>query len=267
MSDPLLSISHATKQFRFEPVLHNIDLQISEGDFVSILGSSGSGKTTLLRLLAGLEKWTSIQSSNRNFNSSAFVFQDPNLLPWRTVLENVLLPLELAESKTYDLKTKFKNLSQKRELKKQWHQQALEVLGLVQLDQVAHLFPHELSGGMKMRTSLARALITKPQLLFMDEPFSALDEPTRENLQEHVHKIWNSSKTTIVFVTHSIPEAVFLSNRIILLSQKPSQITQELTLSLPKLRSSMIRSETSYFEEVNRIRLYLNSSLHLKEPK
>ncbi len=243
MSDTLISLRNGSKFFGENPILQQIDLQIQAGDFVTLLGPSGSGKTTLLRLLAGLESWSTCKLLTPHYENSAFVFQEPNLLEWRSVLENVLLPLELKSTFT----------------KKHSREIAMNALNSVHLEHASQLYPNELSGGMKMRASIARALVTKPQLLFMDEPFSALDEPTRESLQDHIHQIWENSQTTIVFVTHSIPEAVFLSTRIILLSQKPASIAHDYALPLPRKRSSDFRSEAQYFNEIKSIRNLITS--------
>ncbi len=237
----ILSVRQGGKSFSQNEILRDIDIHLQEGDFLSILGPSGSGKSTILRLLAGLENWTSGEQVENSDLSRAFVFQDPNLLNWRTTLENATLPLELQahhhSRSSSDLET-----------------QGLEALKMVQLESAALLYPHELSGGMKMRTSLARAFITKPKLLFMDEPFAALDEPTRETLQEQLRDLWKHQQATIVFVTHSLQEALFLSNRIILLHGKPASIHKELQISLPESRKASIRTTPAYFQALTELR-------------
>ncbi len=235
MSQEILSIENGFKKIGNTTILAKLKAEIKAGEFVSILGPSGSGKTTLLRLFAGLDQWTDGHFKRNAHSRSAFVFQEPNLLGWRTVLENTLLPLELT-GQTVD------------------KQMGLEALNLVHLEKAAHLYPHELSGGMKMRASIARALVTKPSLLFMDEPFAALDEPTREELQEQLRQIWESQATTILFVTHSIQEAVFLANRIIYLDGKPSTITTDLVLNLQSIRNAKTRLSNEYFAELNKVR-------------
>lgn len=242
MSNALLSIENGYKQIGPTSILANINAEIKMGEFVSVLGPSGSGKTTFLRLLAGLDQWSSGEFQSNNSARSAFVFQEPNLLGWRTILENTFLPLELS-TKTVD------------------KQLAFDALKLVHLDKVSHLYPHELSGGMKMRASIARALVTKPNLLFMDEPFAALDEPTREELQEQLRQIWESQSSTIIFVTHSIQEAVFLANRIIYLDSKPASIREDFNLKLQNTRNADTRSSNDYFAELKRFRnLYHSKS-------
>lgn len=234
-SKELLQIKEGRKTFNNQIILDAITLDIREGEFITLLGASGSGKTTLLRLLAGLETWTTGTFQRPPQLDSAFVFQEAQLLPWRSVLANTLLPLELqGETATAD--------------------KALAILKTVQLETEAQKFPDELSGGMKMRASIARALITKPRLLFMDEPFAALDEPTREELQVHLRQLWNQNQTTIIFVTHSLSEAVFLSDRIVVLGQKPSHIVLDHKVPLPLDRTTAVRNSLSYFEAVKTLR-------------
>lgn len=241
MSEMILEIQNGNKNFEYDSILANINLQIKPGDFISLLGPSGSGKTTLIRLLAGLDNWTSGEFKSNSTLKSSFVFQEPNLLGWRTVFENINLPLELGEKKTD-------------------HQTLKNILKTVNLEPVSRHYPQELSGGMKMRASIARALITKPNLLFMDEPFAALDEPTREKLQEKLREIWELNSTTIVFVTHSIQEATFLSNRIIFLSGKPATIKKDYEPNLPKIRDSSTRSSIEYYNELKNIRALYNNN-------
>lgn len=243
----LLQIKNGRKKFQNETILENINLEIRQGEFIALLGASGSGKTTLLRLLAGLETWSEGEFLADQRTHSAFVFQEPNLLSWRTVLENLQLPAELSHQPV-DRSTE------------------LSVLKSVRLGDAAHLFPHELSGGMKMRASIARALITKPNLLFMDEPFSALDEPTREELQEQLRQIWESTSTTIVFVTHSLAEAVFLANRIIILDGKPAAVAKDYPLNLPQQRASNVRTTESYFSELTKVRALFQNPLSKRVP-
>ncbi len=249
MPNNLMQIRHGQKNFHGKPVLRDIHLDIQSGDFITLLGASGSGKTTLLRLLAGLENWSSVEtvSSTKDSNDSlplnpAFVFQEPNLLGWRTVLENTLLPLELLPVELSPLDF--------GHTKTQAQERAIEVLKAVQLDTAAHKFPHELSGGMKMRASIARALITKPNLLFLDEPFAALDEPTREGLQEQLRGLWEKQHTTIVFVTHSLHEATFLANKVWFLNGQPSSLRLEHAINLPKYRTAETRNSLDYFNEL-----------------
>lgn len=193
-----IQIQDLNKTFSGKRVLHNIQFSIQKGDFVSLLGPSGCGKTTLLRLVAGFEKPSSgsVQTSSQK---KSFVFQDAGLLPWLTAKENALLPFRLQKTKP-DPKI-FE-----------------ELLELLQLKNALSLFPHELSGGMKMRVSLLRALLTDPDLLLLDEPFSALDEVIRIQLQEALFKFWLQKRMTVLFVTHSLSEAVLLSQKIMMMN-------------------------------------------------
>lgn len=191
-------------------VIDQFDLEIKEQDFVCLLGPSGCGKSTLLRLFAGLEIPTSGQILGLPLDRG-FVFQEPTLLPWQTALQNVLLSKALS----------------KDGLNKESNEPALKLLDQFELREHSDKYPHELSGGMKMRVSVARALLSDPQLMLLDEPFSALDETIRFRLQEDFRKIWADKKFTTLFVTHSIQEAVFLCNRILLLSAKGGQVVEQ----------------------------------------
>lgn len=244
MNEKLLRIQNGSKIFNANTILDKVGLEIQKGEFVALLGPSGSGKTTLLRLLAGLETWSQGSFSETRNQHSSFVFQEPNLLSWRTLLENLRLPLELKQSA----------------IDQQLLRQALK---LVKLENAEKLLPHELSGGMKMRASIARALVTQPELLFMDEPFSALDEPTREDLQDQLRSIWESQSTTIVFVTHSLSEATFLANRIVILGGKPATVIHDFEINLPRQRQSSLRSSEDFFRELKKVRSLFYSS-HLE---
>ncbi|GAA5233555.1 ABC transporter ATP-binding protein [Verticiella sediminum] len=195
--------------------LDDVDLDIEAGQFVSLLGPSGCGKTTLLRMIAGLVQidegrimvgGKAVDSPRRDL---CMVFQSPSLLPWRNVLDNVAFPLELDGMP-----------------KAQRHQTARQFLRLVGLDAFAEHLPHELSGGMQQRVGIARGLVRNPAVLLMDEPFGALDAQTRETLQADLLRIWDQTKCTIVFVTHSIDEALMLSDRIVVLKPRPGRINR-----------------------------------------
>jgi NitT/TauT family transport system ATP-binding protein len=219
-------------------ILNNISLTIDEGDFIVILGRSGSGKSTLLRMMAELDRPTAGKLSfhnTRNYDRS-FVFQESHLMPWRNVLENVELPLEL--------------MKMPPELRKK---KALAALEMVQLPHASSLLPSELSGGMKMRVSLARALASEPGLLLLDEPFAALDEQTRFQLAEDLRELWLRKKMTTVFVTHSVQEACFLANRILILSQSPSTVQHDICINLPEKRTHSLRTENAFNEQLKRV--------------
>jgi NitT/TauT family transport system ATP-binding protein len=219
------------------PVFSNINLQILAGEFVSFLGPSGCGKSTLLRLLGGLQK-PSQGKLQVQAQQKSFVFQEPRLLPWRTCLENAYLPFETQASAAI------------RPEDKEKAQATLISLGLGSDFQK---FPHELSGGMKMRCALARGLVLNPDLLFFDEPFAALDEHTRLKLQGELRSLFEMKKWTVVFVTHSIEEATFLSDRIFLFPKSRQGLT-ECRLHLPSQRSAQLRDDLKFFEEVSRVR-------------
>lgn len=220
------------------PVLDSISLELTDGVFLSLLGPSGSGKTTLLRILSGLESSDCGKIEfigPRSSGDVAFVFQEPALLPWLTVEENIGLPVRL--------------------LNRQLTETDLDsVIKLVSLDGARLHLPDELSGGMKMRVSLARALVTRPKFLFLDEPFAALDEVTRLELEEELSVITHDLRMTTVLVTHSITEAVFLSDRILLLSARSHRIDREMTCPVPRPRTSQFRSDPVYSQFVQDIR-------------
>ena len=219
-------------------VLKDISLTVKKGDFVVLLGSSGSGKSTILRMIAGLDSPSSgellVQESSRF--DKGFVFQESHLMPWKTISENVALPLDIIGSSTEDRNTKV--------------QAALARVGL---SQAGSLYPYELSGGMKMRASLARALVARPDLLLLDEPFAALDEQTRFQLAEDLRRLWQQTGMTVIFVTHSLHEACFLAERIVAISGKPSRLRADIKIELPVGRTNAIRTETAFSDQLKKI--------------
>lgn len=222
--------------------LENIDLRIQPGEFVSLLGPSGCGKSSLLRLIAGLENPSSghLKSEgtlpHKHRAPVAFVFQDAHLLPWRNVFDNVALPLELMKIP----------LSQRLSLA----EKALEGVGLLEFKEA---FPNQLSGGMRMRVSLARALVTQPELLLLDEPFGALDEITRQHLDEELRLLWQRLRCTVIFVTHSLTEALFLSDRILLFSKRPGRIIADERPPLPAERSRGLKTTVEFVRELQKL--------------
>jgi NitT/TauT family transport system ATP-binding protein len=230
--------------------LRDVDLSLAPGDFASLIGPSGSGKSTLLRLIADLATPTSGEllvngktpHQARLDRDYGMVFQSATLLDWRTVKKNVELPLEIMGFDAGDRSTR-----------------ADEMLGLVQLDRFADLYPWQLSGGMQQRVAIARALAFSPSILLMDEPFGALDEMTRELMQQEVLRIWEETGTTVVFVTHSIPEAVFLSTRVMVMSPRPGTISQEMPIDLSRHRDQDTREHVRYFELITEVREALRS--------
>lgn len=227
------------------PLFRDLNLSISREDFVVFIGPSGCGKSTLLRILSGIEFPDQGESIVPSI-SKAFVFQSPTLLPWRNVIDNVTLPFELNSQPTQDPDEDPKVVGEK------W------LKNLKLLDR-AQSFPHELSGGMQMRVSLARAFAMQPELIFFDEPLSALDEPTREQLQFEIRKLWGEQKGTYIWVTHSIDEAVFLGNRIIFLKPDNTGQPRHELVHLPKLRDKSLRQSAEFMMETKRIRQIFES--------
>jgi NitT/TauT family transport system ATP-binding protein len=225
--------------------LAEVDLQIAPGDFVSLIGPSGCGKTTLLRVIADLEQPTggaitvhgTKPAAARLARAYGYVFQAPALYPWRNVERNVTLPLEIMGM---DRATR--------------RERAARYLALVHLTGFEKKFPWQLSGGMQQRVSIARALSFEPDLLLMDEPFGALDEITRDHLNEQLLELWHQTGKTVVFVTHSIPEAVFLSSRIVVMSPRPGRIVDVIPSDLPADRTLEIRETVDFLKLAHRVR-------------
>jgi len=212
--------------------LADVSLDVQAGEFLSVLGPSGCGKSTLLRLIAGLAEPTTGTvdwSDDSGRADLGFVFQEPTLMPWATALANVALPLKLRGM-----------------AKSEREARAAEALDNVGLKGFERVWPRELSGGMKMRVSLARALVVQPRLLLMDEPFAALDEITRHRLNDDLLELWQRSGVTIVFVTHSVFESVFLSQRIVVMSARPGRVSAELAVTTPYPRSQAFRTSAEY---------------------
>jgi NitT/TauT family transport system ATP-binding protein len=210
--------------------LQAVDLRIEEGEFVTLLGPSGCGKSTLLKMIAGLLEpsdgrlllWRKpVSLSAATAQKLAFVFQSPTLMPWASVQGNVRLPLDLADVPRAEADAR-----------------VASALKLVGLDQFAAALPRALSGGMQMRVSIARSLVTEPQLLLMDEPFGALDEITRHKLDAELLGLWSAKKLTVVFVTHSIHEAVFLSTRVVMMAARPGRVVEEFHIAEPYPRTA-----------------------------
>ncbi len=237
--------------------LQGIDLSIVEGEFVSLIGPSGCGKSTLLRVIGDLTEPTdgTVTVNGKPARRArvdrdyGIVFQDAVLYDWRTVAKNVALPLELAGW------GRAKRAERVREM-----------LRLVELDGFESHHPWELSGGMQQRVSIARALSFSPSILLMDEPFGALDEMTRERLNSELLRIWESTGSTVVFVTHSIAEAVFLSTRVVVMSPRPGRIADVIGIDLPQPRTAATREDPRFFELVTRVREALHLGSDREEP-
>ncbi len=225
--------------------LSGVDLTIAAGAFVSLIGPSGCGKTTFLRAIADLERPSSGQllvngmtpAEARRRRAYGYVFQAPALYPWRNVARNVMLPLEIMGLPRAERRAR-----------------AARYLGLVGLGDFARKFPWQLSGGMQQRVSIARALAFEPKLLLMDEPFGALDEITRDGLNLHLHELWRRTGMTVVFVTHSIPEAVFLSTRIVVMSARPGRVVEIIENDLPATRDLDLRETSAFLAVAHRVR-------------
>ena len=235
----------ATDDGRSTAALKDIDLDIAQGEFVSLIGPSGCGKSTLLRIVGDLIAPSTGEVlingkpavRARRDRDYGMVFQAPVLFDWRTVEDNVKLPLEVMG---YDATRRAARVK--------------EMLDLVELGEFTGHRPWQLSGGMQQRVAIARALAFEPSILLMDEPFGALDEMTRERMNQEVQRIWQRTGTTILFVTHSIPEAVFLSSRVVVMSARPGQITHVIDVDLPRPRTDDTRETERYFELVTEVR-------------
>ena len=222
-----------------------IDLAIDEGEFVSLLGPSGCGKSTLLRIIGDLTPPTSGEvtvngkapEQARRDRDYGMVFQQATLLDWRKVLKNIALPLEVMNLPPTERERR-----------------AREMLDLVELGEFGEHYPWQLSGGMQQRVAIARALALQPSLLLMDEPFGALDEMTRERMQMELMRIWTRTHTTVVFVTHSIPEAVFLSTRVVVMSPRPGTVAGIVDIDLPQPREFGTREHPQFFVKLNEVR-------------
>lgn len=256
MTDPVVSIQTLNKIFgegmdNAVHALKDIDLTIEPNEFISFIGPSGCGKSTLLRVIGDLVTPTSggLKVNGKSAHQArldrdyGMVFQAATLYDWRTVAKNVQLPLEL-----------MKYPAAKKEARTR------EMLALVELGDFHNHYPWQLSGGMQQRVAIARALSFEPSILLMDEPFGALDEMTRERLNLELLDIWAKTQTTVIFVTHSITEAVFLSTRVIVMSARPGRITNDITIDLPQPRNTNTRDDVHFFELETEVREALRKS-------
>jgi NitT/TauT family transport system ATP-binding protein len=237
-----VEISGLSKWFGELEALRNIDVAVEQGEFISVVGPSGCGKTTFLRMVAGLEPATSGtilidgEPLRGPGNNRGFVFQNDSLLPWRTVLANALIGPEVAGT----VGTKER-------------QRTLDLLKLVGLGGFERYYPRQLSGGMRQRVNLARALAIDPDVLLMDEPFASLDAQTREIMQTELLRIWEQGRKTVLFVTHQIDEAVFLSDRVLVFARRPGRLQESIEIKLPRPRSLALKRTPEFIAYVDHI--------------
>jgi NitT/TauT family transport system ATP-binding protein len=251
---PLVTLSGVAKRFPGGTLaVSGVDLAIEAGSFVSLLGPSGCGKSTILRMIAGLVQPTAGRIDRPGLPETGgdaahpelgFVFQEPTLMPWASVADNIRLPLKVAGVPRPEARTR-----------------VAEAIALVGLDGFADAFPRELSGGMKMRVSIARALVTRPKLLLMDEPFAALDEITRFKLNNDLLDLWRRLGWTVVFVTHSVFESVYLSNRILVMSARPGRIVEDVAIDAPYPRDDRFRVSDAYADFCREVSRHLHRAI------
>ncbi len=257
---PLLTMQEVRKTFDNGVLaLDGITLTLArEPEFIAVVGPSGCGKSTLLRMAAGLEAPTAGSVGWPAFDRASehgpgmnlgYVFQEPTLMPWATVFENAALPLRIRRIK-----------------KSAISHRVMQVLESVGLQDFARAYPRELSGGMRMRASVARALVTAPRLLLMDEPFAALDEITRAKIERDLIGLWLSSELSVVFVTHSVFEAVFLASRVIVMTPRPGRIAADLKIGAPYPRTEEFRTSTAYIEQCREVSAALAQAMNEQSP-
>jgi NitT/TauT family transport system ATP-binding protein len=246
---PVLRIRAVRKLYDDLEVIRSVSLDVRDNEFVSLLGPSGCGKSTLLIMVAGLIPPTEgdITINGRSVSGPrreiGMVFQQPVLLPWRSVLDNVLFPVELL-----------------RLPRAPYVKRAMELLAMAKIDDFARHLPRQLSGGMRQRVSICRALIHDPEILLMDEPFSALDALTRDEMGVELLRIWQANRKTVIFVTHSIREAAFLSDRVLVMARRPATIIDEVAIDLPRPRSIAMMEEEGFNRYVRRLRNAIEAS-------
>ncbi len=254
MQVPKIQFDHVTKVFETRRqtivAVKDYSMSIEEGEFVSILGPSGCGKSTLIRMLDGIIDTTEgdilINGQKINIKDKkmpkeiltkmGFIFQQPNMLPWFTVRENIALPLRV-----FDLKGK------------QWENRVDELIEMVGLQEYAHAYPNEISGGMLQRAGVIRAMVHDPEILLMDEPFGALDELTREQMNMELLDIWRKTGKTIIFITHNIEEAVLLSSRVYVMGTNPGRLVETVTLDIPRPRTLSMTTQKDFIEYQERL--------------
>ena len=252
VATPLIVARGLSKTYATGPrevnALKNLDFEIHDGEFVSVVGQSGCGKSTLLKVLAGLLRYTAgtVELNGRPIRGpspeAAVVFQSPVLLPWRTVIDNVLLPIEFGKLPMAN-----------------YRRSAADLLAMVGLSEFAQRYPFELSGGMQQRAAIVRALVQDPRLLLMDEPFGALDAMTREQMNLELVRIWAQSRKTVIFITHSIAEAIFLSDRVIAMTARPGTIAEVIPIDLPRPRDLSVINTDRFGRYAAKLRSLLDA--------
>jgi len=251
---PIIGARGLNKIYRSEHgddihALKDINFTVSDGEFICLVGRSGCGKSTLLKILAGLLPRTSgsVTLAGRDLQGPGadigVVFQDPVLMPWRNILDNILLPIEFRRLRTAD-----------------YRERADELLKMVGLTGFERHFPHELSGGMQQRASIVRALIANPQILLMDEPFGALDAMTREQMNLDILQLWQTSRKTVMFVTHSITESIFLADRVFVMTPRPGTLAEIIDVDIPRPRHLGQINTERFGGYADRVRTLLNAS-------
>jgi NitT/TauT family transport system ATP-binding protein len=246
---PLLQVRNVRKLFDTTEAIRDVSIDVANGEFLSLLGPSGCGKSTLLMMIAGL-----IQPTEGSITIKggpvvgprpdiAVVFQQPVLLPWRTILDNVLFPVEVL-----------------RLPRKDYVERAMELLAMAKIAEFAKHLPHQLSGGMRQRASICRALIRSPSILLMDEPFSALDAITRDEIGVELLRIWQANRKTVIFVTHSIREAAFLSDRVLVMGRRPATVAAEFKIDLPRPRTIPMMEEEAFNHHSRELRKAIEAS-------
>lgn len=250
--NPMITLSNISKVYANGTVaLEALDLAVEKGEFVSLLGPSGCGKSTVLRLIAGLGNRTGgniFWGQGDDRRKLAYVFQEAALMPWATVWENIYLPLKLLGMTKRAAATLVR-----------------DAIDRVNLQNFERSYPRELSGGMKMRVSIARALVTQPEILLMDEPFGALDEMTRSKLNSDLLNLWSRMHWTVVFVTHNIYEAVYLSSRVVVMADRPGRVVAEVHIDAPYPRTAEFRTSPLYNDYCRRILTILSESAQPSE--
>jgi NitT/TauT family transport system ATP-binding protein len=242
-------IAALKKTFGDLEAIRQLSFDVGDGEFLSVLGPSGCGKSTLLMMVAGLIDPTAGEIRIQGAKVAGprreigVVFQSPVLLPWRTVLQNVLFPIELLKLP-----------------RAHYQQRAMELLRMAKIDEFAGLLPRQLSGGMRQRVAICRALVHDPNILLMDEPFSALDAITRDEMAVELQRIWQAHRKTVIFVTHSIREAAFLSDRVLVMGRRPATIIDELTIELPRPRPIAVTEDETFNRLVRHLRKAIEAS-------